>query len=236
MKPILVDTTQCHLWTDALHVRALAREAKNKWDRGTYVRLCVTTAWTALETSCQEALEDPSIGYSFRKHLDRAINNRGLQAIVWGSGNWQKVAALQEIRKGYVHRYLNLKDMFPDSSVADDAISVVRDAIKDIYTIAGKQFPEWVEICEARGWDGDSQPSPTICMVAPGVSNDDPNTRRVILVANGEEKQVRVLPSGYDTQQIIHEIIDNSTLPFQAIRVYDCGELVEEKPVTVRGN
>ncbi len=51
-----VDSLNYHLWTDALHGRALAREAENAWDRGTYVRWTVITAWTAFEVVCGDAL------------------------------------------------------------------------------------------------------------------------------------------------------------------------------------
>ena len=37
LRGLTVDSSQCHLWTDALHIRQLAREAPDKWDRGTYV-------------------------------------------------------------------------------------------------------------------------------------------------------------------------------------------------------
>jgi hypothetical protein len=53
--------------------RELARKAQDKWDRGTYVRNCVATAWIALETSCQEALSSNAIGYSFKANLDKAL-------------------------------------------------------------------------------------------------------------------------------------------------------------------
>lgn len=71
----VVESPHYHLWTDALHARSLARQAHNKWDRGTYVRWCVNTSWTALEVACQDSTEDPNISYSFRKNLD--VNNRG---------------------------------------------------------------------------------------------------------------------------------------------------------------
>jgi hypothetical protein len=34
----LIENNHYHIWTDALHARALAHEASNRWDRGTYVR------------------------------------------------------------------------------------------------------------------------------------------------------------------------------------------------------
>ena len=91
----IIDSPHYHIWTDALHARALAHQAKNKWDRGTYVRWVVTTAWTALEIACQDALNQPSISYSFKKNLDEAIAQQNFKKIVWGSGIWQRVTALR---------------------------------------------------------------------------------------------------------------------------------------------
>jgi hypothetical protein len=57
--PKLVDTPHYHLWTDALHLRALAHHARNQWDRGTYVRSALIVAWTSLELACDDALDTP---------------------------------------------------------------------------------------------------------------------------------------------------------------------------------
>ena len=89
--PTIVDSTQCHLWTDALHARQLAREALNKWDRGTYVRMCVTTSWTALEVACQDALSCTDISYRFKENLDRAIAAASLPSLDWSTGTWDVV-------------------------------------------------------------------------------------------------------------------------------------------------
>lgn len=96
MNPVLVDSTQCHLWTDALHVRQLARDTPNRWDRGTYVRLCVVLAWTALEIACQEALNTPEIGFRFKDNLDRAVADKGLPPLDWSKGIWQDVRRIQD--------------------------------------------------------------------------------------------------------------------------------------------
>lgn len=133
MFPVLIDSTQCHLWTDALHVRQLSREATNRWDRGTYVRLCVVLAWTALEIACQDALGTPDIGYRFKGNLDRAIDCKGFASLDWSQGIWQEVLRIQELRKSYVHRFALLDDMFPEADIADEAVGIVRQAIGSIY-------------------------------------------------------------------------------------------------------
>jgi hypothetical protein len=80
--PKIVTSPHYHLWTDALHGRALARDAHNKWDRGTYVQWTVTTSWTVLEIACQDALGEPNISYSFRRNLDASIKAQGIPALI----------------------------------------------------------------------------------------------------------------------------------------------------------
>lgn len=237
MHPVLVDSSQCHLWTDALHTRELAREARNKWDRGTYVRNCVATAWIALETSCQDALSSNAIGYSFKTNLDKAVSDLALPPINWSSGLWQRVRALQETRKSYVHRFLALSDMFPPAQVAEDAITTVRSAVVDIYGRAQKPDPDWVHIDASRGWDTVSQFGiPTISQAHFGTSFDDPNTTRVYLVIAGEEKLTSIFPPGHDARQTVEDLLRTVKVPIEGIRVYDNGVQVLDFTVAMRGN
>lgn len=70
--PKLVTSTHYHLWTDALHARALAAQSRNTWDRGAYVRWAVNTAWTVFETACEDALSTSGLGNRFKEKLDQA--------------------------------------------------------------------------------------------------------------------------------------------------------------------
>jgi hypothetical protein len=127
--------------------------------------------------------------------------------------------------------------MFPDSSVADAAISVVRDAVKEIYGCAGKRSPDWVDLAEVHGWDIQPQVGmPTIAQAHLGASFDDPNTRRIFIVINGEEKLASVFPFGHDTTDIVSQLLKSVKVPIEAIRVYDADQLVEDKRVLMRGN
>jgi hypothetical protein len=235
--PTIVDSTQCHVWTDALHARQLAREAHNKWDRGTYVRMCVTTAWIALETSSQEALQAPSIGYRFKENLDEAVAAAGLPALNWSSGVWQKVRQLQECRKNYVHRFASLSDMFPSAPLADDAILTVREGIKDIYRRLGQLAPKWVDIDDSRGWQSRPTVRPVVLTLGHfGVDLADPNAVRVYMVMNGEEKLTTVLPPGYDHAYAVTELLARVGVPIEGIRVYAADELVQDLVVSMRGS
>ena len=127
--------------------------------------------------------------------------------------------------------------MFPDSSVADNAIEVVREAIKDIYLRSGKEYPEWVDIREVKGWDKQSQfGMATVSQTHLGSSFEDPNTKRIYIVINSEEKLTSVFPSGHDTSKAVAELLQSVNVPIESIRVYDCGELVEDNIVMMRGN
>ena len=235
--PTIVDSTQCHLWTDALHARQLAREALNKWDRGTYVRMCVTTSWTALEVACQDALACADIGYSFKVNLDRAIAAASLPSIEWSTGIWQRVRLLQELRKSYVHRFTSLSDMFPLAAVAEDAIETVREAIENIFAHVGRPAPTWTGLDEARGWQARSSfGTATLTTCHAGVRMDDPLTVRVFMVIDGEEKLTKVLPAGYDPSQEVNHLLQNVRVPISGIRVYENGELKQDLVVNMRGN
>lgn len=237
LKPVIVDSTQCHLWTDALHASSLAKEARNKWDRGTYVRFCIMTAWTALETSCQDALEVNNLGYSFKANLDSALSQKGIEPIKWGEGIWQKIAQLQNRRKDYVHRFLSLTDMFPEAHIAEDTINVVREAIQDIYSKASKNCPNWVTIDRVSGWDTQPQVSmPTLTVSHAGAKFEDPTTRKIFIVVNGKERLTDVFPSGYDVSDVVNELLRNVNVPIEAIRIYDDKELIENHLVVMRGN
>ena len=84
--PKILESSHYHLWTDALHARALAKQANNRWDRGTYVRWAVTTAWTVLEMSCEDALATGGIGRRFRENLDAACEANGIPPLEGAAG------------------------------------------------------------------------------------------------------------------------------------------------------
>ena len=113
----LIENNHYHIWTDALHARALSHEANNRWDRGTYVRWTLMTAWIALEIACQEALEEPKISYSFKDNLNKAIEEKSFSKLDWSQGIWQQVLQLQEFRKNCAHRFSQETDLFPDVAV-----------------------------------------------------------------------------------------------------------------------
>jgi hypothetical protein len=240
----IVDTPQCHLWTDALHVRALAHQAKNRWDRGTYARLTVIMACTALEGALREALPNGTWDRNrFRENIDNALAAAGCQRIVWGNGLWQRVRKIWDSRVKYIHRTLDQRDLFAAASDADEAISKIREAIKDIYSRAGKQVPRWAEADEDRGWEYEeviggidtvSRVGVNLTLARAGSDASDAIT--IKYVRKGREYATEVLAPGTDAKPAIDRLIDSVTVPISAVRVYKGDTLEEQIEVKMRGS
>jgi hypothetical protein len=232
--PKLVDTPHYHLWTDALHGRALASQARNKWDRGTYIRWTVVTAWTVLEVGCQDALEDSKIGYRFKDDIDRAIKAKSLPGLQWDRGIWQKIRELQETRKGYIHSTISQAKLFPDAIEAEKAIEIVREGIKAIYKHVSKLFPIWIDDDKDCGWDYGGEPCNAYC-IYPGASEDDPLSIKIVYVHKDREYLSILMPPGTDPAPLLDELIQNIRLPISAVRAYRGKELIEDRQVKMRG-
>ena len=231
----IVENPHYHLWTDALHARSLARQAHNKWDRGTYVRWTVTTSWTVLEIACQDALNEPNISYSFRKNLDAAIEQQGFKKIDWGSGLWQRVGDLQETRKGYMHRFLSEDNLFPHAAFADKAIGTVRGAVNEIYQHVGRPAPTWIQDDEDRGWDHGGRGGANLTLIHAGASEDDPRVVKICYVHMDKEHTSEVLPSGTDFGPYVEDLMRKVQVPISAVRVYEGATLVHEREIKMRG-
>lgn len=234
--PKIVTTPHYHIWTDALHARALAHQARNRWDKGTYVRWCGNTAWTALEIACQDATGDKSISYSFKKNLDKAIESMDLPPLNWGSGIWHRVSDLQKQRKGYVHPYLSDIDLFADATIADDIIVIIRSAINDIYKHLGKSAPTWTADDEDRGWDKKPRLSGNATRIHKGADRDGVDTIKICFIKDGVELTSDILPPQTKWEPYVEELIGNLQVPASEIRVYQGGELINSKELHMRGS
>jgi len=238
--PKLIEGNHYLLWTDALHSRALAKQAGNKWDKAAYVRWTILMSWTVLEIACQDALENPKISYRFQKNIKHTLTEKNLGSLDWGSGTWQKVTQLQALRKNIVHRFADESDLFPDEEIADFAISVVREAVKYIYPHANKDTPAWIEDDSDKGWSG-SQGSgavvsdeATLTVVKKG-AQDAENPIKVYFTCNGRESLSDVLPPDYDWLSIVEEIPSNANAPISHIKVVRGDEILHEESFNIRG-
>lgn len=226
-----------HLWTDALHARTLANQARNKWDRGTYVRWAILTSWVVLEVACQDALNANDISYSFRKNLDKAIKNANLPPLDWGKGIWQAVVSLQGDRKDFVHRSSNLNDLFPEALRADKAIEIVRSAVQDIYQHAGKPVPTWISDNSDRGWDIPPSGFAIPTVHRQGANENDPMAVKITFVYEGKEHITEVLHPGSDPDPYVQDLLDglNPNFPISQIKVYVGSVVVKTIDTHMRG-
>lgn len=233
--PKIVESAHYHLWTDALHARALAKQAQNRWDGGTYVRWSITTAWTVLEMACEEALETSGIGRRFRENVDAACAKKRVAAIAWGAGVWQKVEALHTMRKDFVHINATVANLFPAPSASDDAIATVRDAVLDIFARVGKPCPMWLRDDDDKGWDHGSETMAHATVVRGSADPEGLDTIRISYEHKGREYNAVLLPPGSDHQPEIDALIRNLRIPVTAVRAYRGKELLYERKLEMRG-
>ncbi|MEX2374374.1 MAG: hypothetical protein WD942_02160 [Dehalococcoidia bacterium] len=234
--PKIVEDAHYHIWTDALHGRALARQAKNKWDRGTYVRWTVTSAWTALETACDHALHVTGIARRFKENLDTAVSAAGLLPLDWGSGIWQEVRQLQAMRKGFVHLTVDQEQLFPAIELADSALDVARRAITAIHLHAGQPVPDWIEDDDDRGWQASGTDEATATVYKRGVDPEDPETIRIGFVKNGSEHIDSYLPAETDIDEAVDDLMSRLQVPVSAVFAYQGPELRKYQEIKWRGS
>lgn len=239
--PKLIDGNHYLLWIDALHSRALAKQAVNKWDKAAYVRWTILMSWTVLELACQDSLENPKISYSFQKTIKQTLNEKNLPSLDWGVKTWQKVIQLQELRKNIAHRFADESDLFPDEEIADFAILVVREAVKSIYEKAKKNAPAWIEDDSDKGWSGRRGSGAiisceaTLTVVRKG-AQDAGNPIKVYFTCNERESLSDVLPPDYDYFKIVEDILSNADQPISHIKVVRGEEMLYEKSFNTRGS
>lgn len=222
----LVESNHYHIWTDAIHARQLSNQTSNKWDRGTYVRWTILTAWVALEIACQDALETSSISYSFQRNLNNAIASKNLPPLDWNQGIWQKVTKIQNLRKNTVHRFPSEKNVFPDSSVAETAIKVIREAIQEIYTHCGKNAPKWIEDDFDEGWTtGTFQWHGTITS---SPYYEKKGAIKIAYVYKGREYVYDYLAPDTEINNPLENLFKGVGKPITAVRFYRDNELLVE--------
>lgn len=233
--PKVVSSPHYHIWTDALHARALAHQAQNKWDRGTYVRWAVTTSWTVLEMACEDALQKNGIGRRFRENLDRAVAQLGLVRIDWGSGTWQQIAELLRIRRELVHINPSQAALFMETSTADTAITTIREAINDIYAMAGKNAPPWVEDDYDRGWDKEQGSGAHLTAIHAGADPDSLDVIKIGYVYKDREFISSVCPPDTDPEPKLTDLIQSVRVPISRVRAYRGQTLIVDRELPMRG-
>jgi hypothetical protein len=233
----VVDSTQYHLWTDALHGRALARQARNDWDRGTYVRWTILSAWSAFETVCGDALGASGLGMRFREGFDKAVVAKGIPAVDWGKGLWQQALQVYGIRKEFTHVQPTIAHnrLLAPVEDAERAITVLRAAIKEVCNMTKQPSPVWADDDSDRGWDAGSGSICHAMVIKDGADPEGADTVKIAYIMEGKEHVCDILPPGTDYGPVLDDLIKRLIVPVGVVRAYRGKDLMEERKLQVRG-
>lgn len=230
-----VESSEYHVWTDALHARELARQTPDRWDRGSYVRWSITSAWTAFEMACALAVGASAVGKRFKDELNGALEGRGVR-LDWGSGIWQRVSEVQQLRIDYAHRHLPQARLFAETTEAERVIVHLRRALHDLYQQLGEPSPPWIDVDTSAGWEGPPRAIASATVLRQGAREDDPNAIRVVYVYRGKETVSEVLPADGDWQSVMRQLIETVVIPISTVRAYRGAELIREVALHPRGS
>jgi hypothetical protein len=229
------------LWTDAICFREMAKQAPNAYLRSMCVRNAVLSAWTTLEMACCDALEIEKLKFDFRQSLDAEFDEKGIPRLDFGSGVWNYInSTLKDRRKVFTHFGVKLSDRFPSVSLAEEAITKVREAIHDIYAHLRKQSPSWVALDQAGGWPerGGIGVRAHLTVLHAGATPNTPGVVNIVLVTpQGEEKPTRYLPPEATDDEIywwVEDYLGKLNVPFNAIRVYRGDLLIHDESFEAR--
>lgn len=233
--PKIVESPHYHIWTDALHARSLSHQAANRWDRATYVRWSITTAWTVFEMACEDALEEAGIGHRFKERVDKAIDKKGLSPLEWGSGIWQEVLDVHKARREFVHVNISQQALFAETEDADKAIDVLRQGIKSIYEHAGKSPPKWIDDSVDRGWDTGRDSFGHLTVIRAGVKENENDAIKITYTYKDREFVSEMLPAGADPEPVIDQLINNVNMPISRVRAYVGDTILIDRNLPMRG-
>lgn len=232
MRTRSVDSPHYHIWTDALHARHLARQTADNWNRGSYVRWAVISAWTAFEAACEDALAVTKLGNRFKEELNKAFDSQSAARPDWEKGLWQDVLRIYLLRKEYVHPGTSQKGLFPATAEADDAIRVLRLAIKDTYRRAGGPIPNWPNDDHNPADPRGLRASATLLRVG----SDAPDAISIRYVVLDQEYESDRCAPNTDPEPLMENLLHNLQVPASHIRAYRGPQLIEEWEVHMRGS
>ena len=235
MTPRSVEWPHYHVWTDALRGRDLAREAPDEWDRGTFVRWSIQSAWTAFEEEVRVTLRISYYGSRFWDKFDDALKLRGITPPSRASDLWQRMASVYMERKKYAHlSTVNQDDLLlADSTPAAVVIATIREGIHALHALLGSTAPEWI--------DDDVLPrhrtSQACLTIGQGLhDHNDPRNIRITYLYRGRESTPTILPPEADPEPAMLQVIRDVIIPISRVRAYQDGEVVAEISVRMRGS
>lgn len=229
-----VEWPHYHVWTDALRGRDLARKAHDEWDRGTFVRWSMQSAWAAFEEEARSVLNLHHYGARFWDRFDSALTALGVAPPSRGSGLWQQMSEVYAERNKYLH--LSIVDqndlLLSDAKSAETAISAIRQAVHDLHRMLNSTAPEWI--------DDDVLPQHQIasCLTVGHQLRDvdDPRNIRITYLYADRESTPSILPPDADPFPAMHEVIKNTIIPISRVRAYRADDVIAEISVKMRGS
>lgn len=234
----LIDSTHCHLWSDALHARQLARTTGDEWDRGAYVRWALNTAWTAFENYASDVLDARGLGMRFKDVFSTALAEKAFPPVNWGEGIWQRVLALYDTRKQFTHVAADTDSevLRPPTSVAEAAISTMREAVLALAAHAELAAPHWVEDDAGAPFSGTAGMGIGVrgYLTLETADLNDPEHIRTTYVWNDEECVHEIMPRGTAWEPLLDRLEKALNVPATAIRAYRGPTLLVERQLKSR--
>ena len=86
------------------------------------------------------------LGNRFKENFNAAVAQKRLPSVDWGQGIWQKVLKVYDGRKAFAHVVPGIARarLLAPVQEADEAITILRDGIKAVTTLASLPAPPWV--------------------------------------------------------------------------------------------
>jgi hypothetical protein len=184
--------------------------------------------------ACEQALGATDLGIRFKDRLNEAFKANGVPPPDWGAGLWQNVLTIYELRKNYVHVRIPQERLFAPVHEADEAISILRQAIKDLFDRVGHTAPSWVEDDTNPEMPQDSTGHLTVTRA--GADPSDPARVRIVYEFQGREYESEVLPPETDPEPWMDNLLRSIVVPITAVRAYRGDhDLINEWNVRMRG-
>lgn len=228
------DDPHFHLWTDALHAKALAHQSKNDWNRGTYVRWCIITTSIVFEMMCSQALKI-RITRDLKGTVNNELKRKGLELISWEKGIWKEMSDCIDLRNEYIHRNTSQKILFPELVKSDIVINAVKDAAEHLFMLVGKSFPQWFQVVDDKGWEEGQNAMCHASAIIAGADQASPTTLRIAYVWNNLEKNAYYLPQDSNYMTYLESLMNNVNVAVSGFKVYQGDNLIYHKDVNMRG-
>jgi hypothetical protein len=159
--------------------------------------------------ACCDALGIQELKSDFKRSLDDEFAAKGLTLLDFGSGLWQKInSRIKGYRKIFTHAGVDIMNRFPPVSVAEEAITTIRQAIQEIYTKTGKSSPPWVVLNQSDGWPQTRGVGiPHLTVLEGSIDKGDLDVFKISLVTPaGDEKETRWLPANTPMDEVMDRV------------------------------